>query len=256
MGDLNSTPHTLPIALISQHSGAMDAWLSKHPNSSSLSELTSSPSQALRERGITCDSPLNTYTQGKPLGGYAKRFFGKRLDYIFYRKPVCPKPAISFECTSSEVRLFDKVPQCDFSFSDHFGVDATFRFEPLSITEEPSSFRDRSQREGVSATEETLRALTHYYRETRGRNRFLMTIFVICLVILVAVAVVSAWLPKSWINPIFLLFSIALSWFATTILYVGFIFGRWELNSLTNFIEELELLHAQSMIQEDSLNVN
>lgn len=169
---------------------------------------------------------------------------------IFSREPAIPNPAYSFECTSSEIQLSEKVPQCDFSFSDHFGVGATLRFESASTASAPS-LPDGSQQKEVSGIEETLRALTDHYRESRGRNRFYMLIFVICLMILTSVIVGSAWLPKSWINPIFLLFSVALSWFATTVLYVGFIFGRWEVNSLINIIEELELLQAQSMTRTD-----
>jgi sphingomyelin phosphodiesterase 2 len=54
----------------------------------------------------------------------------------------------------------------------------------------------------------------------------------------------TAWLPVSWINPIFILLTIALSWLGTTMLYIGFVYGRWEVNALMNVVEELEIVRS------------
>jgi sphingomyelin phosphodiesterase 2 len=79
-----------------------------------------------------------------------------------------------------------------------------------------------------------------------------MSIFGVCLGVLLVAIVGSAWLPRPWINPFFLLFTTAVTWLATTMLYVGFIFGNWEINSLTNVIEELELRKLQTQRRESS----
>jgi sphingomyelin phosphodiesterase 2 len=43
--------------------------------------------EAIDRLGMTCDSPLNSYSAGKKLQDVAKKWKGKRLDYIFYRGP-------------------------------------------------------------------------------------------------------------------------------------------------------------------------
>lgn len=212
-----------------------DAWLSAHPELSALPHHVASPIVALHQLGVTCDSPLNIFTEGKPLGGYAKRFYGKRLDYIFYRNVDTSKP--SLKCISSEIRFHEKDPSCGLSLSDHFAVDATFT---IGLQAWPSPFT--SGNTVLPVVEETLGALIHNYRTSRQKSHTYMLIFSGCLLILFGITIGSAWLPKSWINPIFLLIAIALAWLATTLLYVGFVYGRWEINSLTNVIEELELL--------------
>jgi sphingomyelin phosphodiesterase 2 len=54
----------------------------------------------------------------------------------------------------------------------------------------------------------------------------------------------SAWVPNAWANPAVVFIVVGLSWLATTTLYVGFIYGNWELNALKNVVEELELIKA------------
>ena len=63
-----------------------------------------------------------------------------------------------------------------------------------------------------------------------------------CIAGLIALCIGSAWLPHSWIGPIFILVVILLSWLGTTMLYSGFIYGNWERRALMNVIEELELI--------------
>jgi sphingomyelin phosphodiesterase 2 len=38
-----------------------------------------------------------------------------------------------------------------------------------------------------------------------------------------------------------LVFTIFISWLATTMLYQGFVYGRWERNALMNAIEDMEV---------------
>jgi len=240
MGDLNSTPHTLPIRLITDLTGATDAWLVTHPGLSALPDYVSSPMEAIFERGVTCDSPLSIYTQGKPLGGYAKRYLGKRLDYILYRGSAHANRRASMECISSEVRFFEK-DSAGLSLSDHFAVDAAFA---INRHNDPHPELSSVLNTAPPTVEETLRALFDHYRESRQRSHSYMVTFSVCILFLLGITVGSAWLPQPWINPIFIILAIAVAWFATTLLYVGFVFGRWEANALTNVMEELELFKA------------
>jgi len=58
---------------------------------------------------------------------------------------------------------------------------------------------------------------------------------------LIALTVGSAWQPKSWIQPIFTLLGGALGAAGATLLYVGFLWGRWEQGILSEVTEEMEL---------------
>jgi sphingomyelin phosphodiesterase 2 len=42
-----------------------------------------------------------------------------------------------------------------------------------------------------------------------------------------------------------MLFAAVTTWFGTTMFYVGFVYGRWEVNALQNIIEELEIHKAR-----------
>jgi sphingomyelin phosphodiesterase 2 len=269
------------MTLIKDHAGLRDAWVDTHPNAPAVFPPNMAPLEALHTFGVTADSPINTYSAGKPLDEYARQFLGKRLDYVLYRPPIhslLSSKTPVLEPTQSDVVFTEHVPGNSYSYSDHFGLEATFSIRlpegqpgdvknpsdievpapaPNTITKDrPSNARfDPSQQisavpnlqphlpPGLSDTSitTTIQALTACYRISRSRSRLYLSIFLCCLLAIVALIVGSAWLPHSWINPIFLLATTVLAWWATTMLYVGFIYGNWEVNVLANIIEELEL---------------
>ncbi|KZT42608.1 hypothetical protein SISSUDRAFT_979826 [Sistotremastrum suecicum HHB10207 ss-3] len=248
LGDFNSIPSSLPMQLISSYASLVDSWEASNAAGSLNSSSTPSPLQAIRDFGITADSPLNTYSAGKTLDAQARRYQGKRLDYIFFREPVVLKNQSRFECRESTVVFRDKVPGSNHSFSDHFGLRAVLalRTESQSAQAEQSSGPRQAIPLALDARiiDSTLQTMIACYRASRSRSRLHLAIFLACIFILVPLVVGSAWLPKSWINPIFLLFTVFVSWLGTTMLYSGFIFGHWEANALTSVIEEMELLRA------------
>ncbi|KAF5385348.1 hypothetical protein D9615_001203 [Tricholomella constricta] len=251
LGDFNSIPSTLPITVIREHAALADSWLVTHPDESSVTSV-STPLEAVQKYGITADSPLNTYSAGKPLDPYARKFWGKRLDYILYRQPHRPSansdtkyPVI--KATECKVVMTDKVPGFDFSFSDHFGLEATFTIQTPADEDERAHAGSSTPPAPVSSelssalTATVIQALTSCYQFSRQRSRKEMRVFYLCLLILLVIIVGTSWLPYSWINPIFLVLTIFLSWLATTMLYEGFLYGNWECNALMNVIEELEI---------------
>ncbi len=223
--------------------------------------------------GVTADSPLNSYSAGKPLETYARKFQGKRLDYVLYRAPSRPpgsENTPSLDCIDTKVLLTETVPGTNFSYSDHFGLEATFEITlpkgdvtnpddthipALARTEVTSFVLNSVSNPSTPATNpkhqlspeliaSTITSLTARYRYAASQARLHLTIFVVCLGLLFAIIIGTAWLPRSWINPIFTVLTIFLSWLATTMLYIGFIYGKWEVNALTNIIEELEIYRA------------
>ena len=269
-GDFNSVPATLPMDIIRDHAGLIDAWVVTHPNTPepTLSNPPS-PQDAIRLHGITADSPLNSYSAGKPLEPLARKFQGKRLDYVFYRQPsslhaTARTPVL--RAVRTRVVMTERVPRCPFSYSDHFGLESTFEIEgpkgsdltdPNSIDipaptspRHTVSFSISSQANPQPALSsrdvsndsitQALISLTARYRYAQSQGRQQLFIFLVCLFVLIAIIATSAWFPF-YINPVLYLITVLVAWLATTMLYVGFVYGNWEVNALTNIIEELEL---------------
>ncbi|EPQ60245.1 DNase I-like protein [Gloeophyllum trabeum ATCC 11539] len=286
-GDFNTIPTSLPMTVISEHAGLMDSWRATHPQSHlAPNSAPISPVDAIRMHGVSADSPLNSYSGGKSLEAHARRFAGKRLDYVWFREPVSSgkdKPALL--CTDTKVVFTDEVPGKTFSFSDHFGVESTFeiRVPPSSSTQTDfqnevglvrSAIPDRAPAAGSSTSTESveptptslsptslnniLTTLTAAYRTSVQRARYHLTIFILCLFLVIVLVVLFPFLPSAFPSPltsgwkwtyralswIYGVVIVALSWLATTMLYVGFVYGRWEVNALTNVIEEMEILRS------------
>ncbi|KAL9716409.1 phospholipase C type enzyme [Leucoagaricus gongylophorus] len=254
LGDFNSIPTTLPMTIIREHAALHDSWAVVHPNSDSLVVLN--PKDAIIKHGITADSPVNTWSAGKSY--LDSTFFGKRLDYILYRQPR-GKQYPQLRATECKVVLTDKVPRSTFSYSDHFGLEATIeiQLEPRQGQAESSStYRNGSNNAQTELTSSvivaTVNALTECYRFSRERSRRELLVFVLCLVLLVGVAIGTAWFPHSWVNSIFIVFTVVVAWVGTTMLYEGYIFGNWERSALQNVIEELEIYQRGLEIQADT----
>ena len=223
------------MTIILNHASLTDAWKVTHPDTDTASVFN--PLEAVQRLGITADSPLNSWSARK---SYARGTWGKRLDYVLYRQPNRPnqQQLPILKATSSQVVFMDPVPGYTFSHSDHFGLETTF--EIIHETEMSSLLPPSGQLSNESITT-TIHALTSCYRFSGERSRRELFIFGICIIILFGMIIGSAWLPHSWINPIFVLFTVIIAWLATTMLYEGFIFGHWECNALMNVIEELEI---------------
>jgi sphingomyelin phosphodiesterase 2 len=163
MGDFNAQPFSVPIAILRSHAGLTDSFLETHPTANDASSSRPSAQEAIQSFGMTCDSPLNTYSAGKPIPDNISSQGGKRLDYIFYRQPAVarrrpliwgyrddavnsfsegeaeleegkPMPksletAPQLRCVKSEVILTENVPGQRFSYSDHFALLSTFRID-------------------------------------------------------------------------------------------------------------------------------
>lgn len=241
------------MSVIKDYTDLRDAWVDTHPNVPSAFPPNMTPADALHTFGVTADSPVNTYSAGKPLDAYARQFMGKRLDYVLYRPPVHSSRSSNapvLEPTQSDVVFTEHVPTKRYSFSDHFGLEATFS---IRLPEgQPGDVHDPSGVEAPAASNPgpvlsdgsittLIQTLTTAYRHSRSKLRLHLGLFFGSLVFVIGLTVGSAWLPHSWINPIFLFVTTVIAWLATTMLYVGFIFDNYEANTLNNVIEELEL---------------
>ena len=55
-----------------------------------------------------------------------------------------------------------------------------------------------------------------------------MNLFTLCLAAIPVLAIGASFQPLKYLNWIFVLLGVALGWLGTTMLYVGFVGGRWE----------------------------
>ena len=62
-----------------------------------------------------------------------------------------------------------------------------------------------------------------------------------CVAFDVALVVSSAWLRPTQLAVLFVFLGMFATWLGTTMLYSGFLYGKWEVNALQNVIEELEI---------------
>ncbi|PWY99540.1 hypothetical protein BCV70DRAFT_201102 [Testicularia cyperi] len=304
VGDLNSTPPSLSIALLRDVGGLYDSFLDTHtrlpplavalppenydqlggdgglPGSSS--PLTSTlpgrpdPERAIAHLGVTCDSPLNTWTAGKNLDPRATRAAGKRLDYILYRGPALdhdPSTQLAYTASAttsrgrlapseSNVVFTDKVPGLGCSYSDHFGLETTF--DILDSPAAPCLPRGAGAGAGISrsnhastttATSDsavansnhshTLRSAAHALAGGHVRARSTQTshfyLFALALVLALALLVASIFQPLGAVNPVFILLAVVAGWAGTTMLYSALVWGEWEKRTLRTVIEMIEM---------------
>lgn len=272
MGDFNSQPWSIPIALLQGYGGLRDSFLETHPSANDPPPSGLTAQSALDVLGMTCDSPLNTWSQGKPIPDNVLSAGGKRLDYIFYSTPALAAGAEregTLRCRSSKVVLTEHIPGRAMSYSDHFGLTSTFTLagpevggnptpasqRPLlleSDTESTSSVippsggsvYELARTESVDSTSGAIRAaltvLRAYGKLANKRTNIMVQALVACIVAVVGLTVGSAWQPKPWIQPIFTVLAFALGAGGATLLYTGWLWGRWEKGSVAETVAEME----------------
>lgn len=249
VGDLNSTPPSLCIALLRNIGGLFDSFADSHPRLDPLAtSLESSsegsrpdPRRAISELGVTCDSPLNTWTHGKPLDERATRGAGKRLDYILFRGPVpfaetgdaqlayAPQRSSAsnrgrLQCTASSVVFTDMPPNLSCSYSDHFGVESIFRILDAPH-ESVDAGADVLHAETLS---KALTALAGGFVLARATQRSHYYAFAAALALAVILIVASVFQPLGGVNPVFVLLAVVAGWAGTTMLYSALVWGEWE----------------------------
>lgn len=213
MGDLNSLPDSLCMALLKAVGGLGDAF------DSGITVGT----------GITCDSPENTWTGAKKLDAQALEHAGKRLDYVLFRGPH--HAANRLACTGHAVVFSEVDPTLRVSYSDHFGVLTTFAIVPphtdaaLPGRAEP---RPAVLRQALTSLHG---ALEGAQRSQRKHMRYFMCLLGTAAILVGANACASAWLSYGQsVAPsvVLSLLLIVAAWAGTTALYSGVIWGRWE----------------------------
>ncbi|KAG8765427.1 phospholipase C type enzyme [Ceratobasidium sp. 428] len=256
VGDFNTVSRSPAMQFIYAMTGLRDAWGSTH-GSFVLPQADGvhSPHHAVADQGVTADSPLNSYSKGKVFDDHARKWLGKRLDYILFRPPhSSPSHSRPYDhelrCRDSTVTFTHQVPGTDISFSDHFGVAATFDVVPCATQNGHNGHRPITPPHGTSYSPTTrgevldhaIKTMGVAYAAARRDSHQQLLYFVGLLALLIALMIASAWNTERGVNPLLVFLSAVITWGGTTLLYAGFLGGGWETRALMRVTEELELL--------------
>lgn len=268
VGDFNSTPPSIPISLLRSLGGLSDSFLYLNPQLSwesvSLTPSTSTSSnpnlsiddsnlfearRSIKELGVTCDSPLNTWTSGKPLDSNARKGSGKRLDYIFWRNPEeSPQGKQSRNQThhhhhpesdsyellpiQTSVTFSEKIPGLGISYSDHFGLETTFKIQlksPSILTSETQTLAQLENSPNlleILNTSDTI--LSSALLVSSIKQKRYLSFFAFILTMALGLIVFSILGNGGLWNGIYCLLAIVMGWGGTTLLYSGVIWSEWE----------------------------
>lgn len=252
-GDLNSIPTSLPTNLLLSVGKLNDAWscansLTRH-NSSGVPPTAM---EAIINNGITCDNPLNSWSAGKRFNDDVIRHKGKRLDYIMFRRAKKGRGAADTSCIHVEeckVTATENCPGTDYSLTDHFGVEASFAFTSFADSGPLSpSMQDHAgetliparphPREAVSLA---LAAITIYASRSQIAHKGQLTLFGLSLLGIPVLSVAASFQPIKWLNWIFVLLGIGNGVLGATMLYTGFVGGRWERSAIKNVMGDMAI---------------
>ncbi|KAG2207380.1 hypothetical protein INT47_006855 [Mucor saturninus] len=239
-GDFNSIPTSNCYQMLKNHGFMTDTWLENHDHTQD--DL----SDSIQRFGITCDSPLNTWTKHLLKQEPHLKEIGDRLDYIFYRR----SPQII--CQESRVVMEGYIPGTEWSYSDHFGVHSVFtiaghvdtamgNFAPDSKQLARPDFTQLSSAHLITAIEIIQR---EYNQAKKTGHQYLV---LLCLSVVVVVGAYIAQLisyegsTQIIVHAVCGFVMIACSGFAMVCLIVGFVFGGTEQRSLDQYMIDLRV---------------
>ncbi|KAI8980807.1 Endonuclease/exonuclease/phosphatase, partial [Pilobolus umbonatus] len=127
-GDFNSVPASCCYKILTEHGFMVDTWLEVKKDGLEddfrlLHSNDLAPSECIQRFGITCDSPVNTWSKHFLKQHPYNHNIGDRLDYIYYRRTP------HMTCLQSRVVMVDLIPNTAMSYSDHFGVHSIFNIK-------------------------------------------------------------------------------------------------------------------------------
>lgn len=247
-GDLNSRPTSLVMSLLMSQGRLNDSWTATHPPASTSIASPSTPisaQDAITYNGITCDNPINSFSAAKTFDEEVTRAQGKRLDYILFRSPLKGKGRGGLDsqlrCRDSAVTATELVPLTNYSLSDHFGVDSTFTFAAQEAADDTDEKLVPPRSSPIQHMQLTLAALSQYAAHAEKMSKSQLGIFAVCIAMIPGLSVAASFQPLRWLNWIFTLLGIANGALGATMLYTGFVGGRWEMSALKNAIKDMTL---------------
>jgi sphingomyelin phosphodiesterase 2 len=225
-----------------------DSWLAVHPDTpppSAGSTFTHlSDIERIRLLGVTCDSALNTwraYDLAKDMDDPS----AKRLDYVF----VNQDRAAVRECT---VVFTEPVPGLNCSYSDHFGINVKLELRNRLKDGSEATYSEESVLS--HAMFDTIERISDRYiaREVR-HSQYRNIHFFASIAVFIGLLIGQWWVQPNYGHFIILLGGVLVMVTGTINGLIGFIFGRWEIRALREFISEVRL--ARKVYLGDSIRL-
>lgn len=248
-GDFNSQPYSIIMRMLLQGGSLYDAWALTHdapPSITSAIHRNLGPLEVIDAHGITCDSPLNTYSAAK----LAKRSprndevirGGKRLDYILFRSPnLSTRPTYVLVPETTTVVLTEPIPSLGVSYSDHFGIEAVLSFVPHAHdSPAPTRLPPAPPNLSIDDLSRAVSILSSAHTRNRHASLLQLRLFGAALLATPALALAASFQPLRWLGWLFVLLGVATGAGGATMLYVGFVGGSWERGGLRNVIGEMQ----------------
>ncbi|KAF9913417.1 phospholipase C type enzyme [Lobosporangium transversale] len=267
LGDYNSAPNSLVVQLLTKRGGLTDSWNKIHPEPRNPIPKGLTPEEGVSIMGVTCDTPLNTWSKHTWLNYLTNDPIGERLDYIFYKETP------EMICNSVEVAVREQVSGIGASnsgvknYSDHFGVHAKFSIKPAVY-----HFQDRvlpdasvyaqdnvttlpSDALTIDTLEEILLILKQHSNKAKARSKLELTVIVpLALIVTFGLIIAFFWIQPRWVAFIMaLILSAFSSGWIVHFLY-GFLYGGETASSFTNTIQEVQTVLDYKLLTEHGSN--
>lgn len=236
-GDFNSTPGSLVHRFLTTN--LSDSFITLNPSLPLFPDLEESlnPQELIETYGVTCDvAPINTWRSIQ-----APNSSPKRLDYLFHDDQVIPE--------ALDVTFTELVPTVQCSSSDHFGLRGIYKI---------LKGEDQSQRHKVRNKDLPDRTLEGYdydemkdllqryvRREKLHSDRRILHFWASVLTIPILLVLTHGTSPALQTAVSLVILVIAVTGLLSGI--VGAFFGWWELRSLKEFGDEIELARTRHM---------
>ena len=241
---MNSQPTSLVMNLLLSHGRLTDSWIVTHPQASQPN-VSSAPTaqEAITVNGMTCDNPLNTWSAGKRFGDDIVRQKGKRLDYVLYRRPdrYRAEKKRALLATQCEVTATEEVRSLGCSLSDHFGVEAVLTFPRTDELEDDSDELIPERPSSAETIRLALAAIAIYSGRSMSASKAQLGLFCLSLIGIPVLGVAASFQPIRWLNWIFVLLGIGTGAGGATMLYTGFVGGRWETSAIKNTLSDMSV---------------
>ncbi|KAG0021757.1 hypothetical protein BGZ80_001772 [Entomortierella chlamydospora] len=253
LGDYNSAPNSLVVQLLTKHGGVTDSWIRVHSEPRDPIPTGLTPEEGVAIMGVTCDTPLNTWTKHTWLNYLTNDPVGERLDYIFYRETpemVCTSVKVAVQEKISGIGKPNSGPK---NYSDHFGVNATFSIKPavyhfqdrrpgLESLDSSTTMGDtKGHGLSVDKLEEILLLLNHHSAAAKARSKLeLTTVFPLMLICALGLIIAFFWISPRWVAFILALVLSALSSGWIVHFLYGFLYGGETASAYINTIQEVQ----------------
>ncbi|XP_063612551.1 putative neutral sphingomyelinase [Penaeus indicus] len=210
-GDMNCTQTDFAYRLVKHNGALIDTYID-------------SPVKTPGSNGETNETPANSYTSVKTL---MENPCGHRIDYIFYQS----SQAYKVKTKVCDLPFPQRVPQQEFSFSDHEAVRTVLTITPMKGTEIMEEIP--SVQAKTDALLECSAVCEQGLKSVGSQQKLYIALSVLCAIVLLVCHIVictesSSGVTRGFLGLLLILFTFCLSY----LLFMATIFYRFESNKI------------------------